>query len=78
MVKKIIHISIWILTAAALIALFVFARENYLTSPVKAVQVNIGRENDKGFIKEQQFLSDIEGIHKNSDIGTVNMAALQT
>ena len=77
MVKKILYIAIWVLTAAALIALFVFARENYLTSPVKAVRVDIGRESDKGFIKEQLFLDDIEGLHKNASIGTVNMAALQ-
>ena len=77
MVKKILYIAIWVLTAAALIVLFVFAREDYLTSPVKAVHVDIGRESDKGFIKEQQFLYDIEGLHRNAHIGTVNMVALQ-
>lgn len=77
MVKKIIYITIWILTAAALIALFVFAREDYLTSPVKAVNVNIEREGSKGFVNEEQLLADIKNLHKNANIGTVNMTAIQ-
>lgn len=77
MVKKIIHISIWVLTAAALIALFVFAREDYLTSPVTAVNVDIEREGDRGFVNEEQLLTDIENLHKKANIGTVNMAAIQ-
>lgn len=77
MVKKILSIVAWVLTAAALIALFVFAREDYLTSPVKAVKVNIEREGDSGFIKERFLLADIDKLRGNADIGTVNMIAIQ-
>ena len=77
MVKKILSIVAWVLTAVALIVLFVFARENYLTSPVKDVKVNIERESDSGFIKERLLLADINGLRGHSDIGTVNMSAIQ-
>jgi cell division protein FtsQ len=77
MVKKILSIVAWVLTAAALIVLFVFAREDYLTSPVKDVKVNIEREGDSGFIKERFLLADIDGLRGHADIGTVNMSAIQ-
>ena len=77
MVKKILSIVAWVVTAAALIALFVFAREDYLTSPVKAVKVNIERESDSGFIKERFLLADIDKLRGKSDIGTINMLTIQ-
>ena len=77
MVKMILSIVAWVITAAALIALFVFAREDYLTSPVKAVKVNIERENDSGFIKERFLLTDIDRLRGKSNIGTINMLAIQ-
>ncbi len=77
MVRKILSIVAWVVTAAALIALFVFAREDYLTSPVKAVKVNIERESDSGFIKERFLLADIDRLRGHSDIGTVNMLSIQ-
>lgn len=77
MVRKILSIVAWVLTAGALIALFVFAREDYLTSPVKAVKVNIKREGDSGFIKERFLLADIDRLRGHSDIGTVNMLSIQ-
>ena len=77
MVKKILSIVAWVLTAAALIALFVFAREDYLTSPVKEVKIDIERKHDSGFIKERMLLADIDGLRGHSDIGTVNMVTIQ-
>ncbi len=77
MVKKILSIVAWVLTAAALIALFVFAREDYLTSPVKGVKVYIERSGDSGFIKEPSLLTDIDRLRGNSNIGTVNMLTIQ-
>ena len=77
MVRKILSIVAWVLTAGALIALFVFAREDYLTSPVKAVKINIEREGDSGFIKERFLLADIDRLRGHSDIGTVNMLSIQ-
>lgn len=76
MVKKILSILAWVVTAGALIALFVFAREDYLTSPVKAVSLHIERCNDSGFIKERFLLADIERF-RNTDIGTFRLYDLQ-
>ena len=77
MVKKILSIVAWVLTAAALIVLFVFAREDYLSSPVKTVKVNIEREGDSGFIKERFLLADIDKLRGNANVGTVNMLTIQ-
>ena len=77
MVKKILSIVAWVLTAAALIVLFVFAREDYLTSPVKSVKVNIERNHDSGFIKERLLLADIDGLRGNANVGTINMLTIQ-
>lgn len=77
MVKKILSIVTWVLTAAALTALFVFAREDYLNSPIKALTVNIERESDSGFIKGRNILADIDGLRHSSNIGTVNLLAIQ-
>jgi len=77
MVKKILSIVTWVLTAAALTALFIFAREDYLTSPIKALTVNIERESDSGFIKGRGLLADIDGLRGTSNIGTVNMLTIQ-
>ena len=77
MVKKILCIVAWVISAAALVALFVFARENYLTSPIKAIKVNIEREGDNGFIKEQLLLDDINNPRGQANIGTINMVSIQ-
>ena len=77
MVKKILSIVAWVLTATLLILMFVFAREEYLTTPVKSVKVNIEREGDSGFIKERFLLADIDKLRGKADIGTVNMLTIQ-
>lgn len=77
MVKKILCIVTWVITAAALVALFVFAREDYLTSPITTVKVNIERERDSGFIKERLLLDDINNLRGNANIGTINMVTIQ-
>ena len=50
MVKKILSIVLWVATAAALVVLFIFARENYLNTPVKSV--NLMPATDSGFVRK--------------------------
>ena len=75
MVKKILSIVLWVVTAAALVALFVFARENYLTMPLKSIQLIPA--TDTGFVRKTALHDEIERICGKSDIGTVNMIAVQ-
>ena len=75
MVKKILSIVLWVVTAAALVVLFVFARENYLNAPVKAV--NLIPESDSGFVRRSELRDEIVGICDRHSIGTVNMVAIQ-
>ena len=75
MVKKILSILLWVVTAAALVVLFVFARENYLTTPLKSIQLIPA--TDTGFVRKTALHDEIEQICGNSKVGTVNMIAIQ-
>ena len=75
MVKKILSILLWVITAAALVVLFVFARENYLTTPLKSIQLIPA--TDTGFVRKTALHKEIEQICGNSKVGTVNMIAIQ-
>jgi cell division protein FtsQ len=75
MVKKILSILLWVVTAAALVVLFVFARENYLTTPLKSIQ--LFPETDTGFIRKAALHDEIDRICGKSNVGTVNMIAIQ-
>lgn len=75
MVKKILSILLWVVTAAALVVLFVFARESYLTTPLKSIQLI--PESDTGFVRKTALHDEIEQICGKSNVGTVNMIAVQ-
>lgn len=75
MVKKILSILLWVVTAAALVVLFVFARENYLTTPLKSI--HLIPTTDTGFVRKTALHDEIEQICGMSKVGTVNMIAIQ-
>ena len=75
MVKKILSIVLWVVTAAALVVLFIFARENYLNTPLKSVQLIT--ETDTGFVRKNELREELRQICGRSNIGTVNMIAVQ-
>ena len=75
MVKKILSIVVWVITAAALIALFVFARENYLDTRIQSI--NLIAESDSGFVKQSVLRDEIEMMCANKKVGTVNMMEIQ-
>ena len=75
MVKKILSILLWVVTAAALVVLFVFARENYQTTPLKSIQLLPA--SDTGFVRKTDLRNEIEQICGKSKVGTVNMIAIQ-
>ena len=75
MVKKILSILLWVATAAGLIFLFVFARENYLTTPLKSIQLL--PSSDTGFVRKTALHEELERICGKSKVGTVNMIAVK-
>ena len=75
MVKKILSILLWVVTAAALIALFVFARKDYLTTPLKSIQLIPSA--DTGFVRKTALHDELVRICGKSKIGTVDMMAVQ-
>ena len=76
MVKKILSILAWIVTAGGLIALFVAAREHYLDTPVHSVNLNIERGTDNGFVKKDAVIANIDAISSNTKIGSVNLEGI--
>ena len=75
MVKKILSILLWVVTGAALIALFVFAREDYLHTSLKSIQLLPSA--DTGFVRKTALHDEIERICGKKNIGTVDMVAIQ-
>ena len=75
MVKKILSIVLWVITAAALVVLFIFAREDYLNTPIQAV--NLMPTTDSGFVRRHELHDEIEGRYGRSKIGTVDMLKIQ-
>ena len=75
MVKKILSIVVWVITAGALVALFVFARENYLDKPIQSV--TLIPESDSGFVKRSVLHDDIVSMCVNKKVGTANMLEIQ-
>ena len=75
MVKKILSILLWVVTAAALIALFVFARENYLHTSLKSIQLQPSA--DTGFVRKTALHDEIARLCDKRNIGTLDMMAIQ-
>ena len=75
MVKKILSIVLWVVTAAALVVLFIFARENYLNTPLKSV--NLIPAADSGFVRRSVLHDEIEKAYGNAKVGTVDMIKIQ-
>ena len=66
----------WVVTAAALVVLFIFARENYLNTPLKSIQLI--SEADTGFVRKSELREELKHIcNKSKNIGTINMIAVQ-
>ena len=65
----------WVVTGAALIALFVFAREDYLTTPLKSIQLIPSA--DTGFVRKTALHDELVRVCNKRNVGTVDMVAVQ-
>ena len=75
MVKKILSIVLWVITAAAIVVLFIFARESYLNTPLKSI--NLMPAADSGFVRRSVLHEEIKKQCEHSMVGTVNMIKIQ-
>lgn len=62
MIKRILSLIVWFVSAAALLVLLGFAREAYHNSTVGDIQVHIVRAEAKGFIAETEVLQLLNEI----------------
>ena len=75
MVKKILSIVLWTITAVALILLFVFAREDYLNRPLNSVKLIT--ETDTGFVRKGVLCEELWKQCGSKKVGTVDMIKIQ-
>ena len=81
MVKKILKIALWVITGAALAALFVFGRKWYLETPLKGIVFQLERDRDNGFVEEDSVMSYVEAlcdIKHQAAIATIDMMQIRT
>lgn len=79
MVKKVLSIILWVITGAALIALFIFGRKSYLETPLKGISFTIERSHTKGFVENDSIIAHayaICGMDHQAAIATVDMMRL--
>lgn len=80
MVKKILSILVWVITAGGIITLFIFSRMNYLSTPLKSISISIEGATGHEFVNKDTLLCEISSIchidSKNS-IGNINMLQIE-
>ena len=73
MVKKILSILAWVVTAAGIVVLFIFARKNYLETPLQLQKPTIERASDTGFISRTAIMNDVDKICGETNVAGVDM-----
>lgn len=68
MIKRIINLIVWLVSAAALLVLLGFARQSYRNITVGDIQVHIVRADAKGFIDEAEVLQTLNA-HADTIVG---------
>lgn len=81
MVKRILTITTWILTAAALVALLGFARTVHYSLPVTGLELEIKQQQEGGFLSYNvvhKEITEMVGANRTKALGWTNIRALKT
>ena len=69
--NKILKISVWVLTIAAIACLWYFTHKDHVEHPLKGVEITLDRATEKGFIDKNavhhQIMKICDTVH-NKDI----------
>ncbi len=80
MVKRILEISTWVISAVGLIALLGFARIGHYSSPVTGLELEIVKEPEGGFLGYNQMHEEITtlvGANRTKSLGSLKVRNLQ-
>ena len=80
MVKKILSILVWVITAGGIVTLFIFSRMNYLSTPLKSISINIEGGAGHEFIDKDTLLCEIGTIchiSSKNTIGNIDMLQIE-
>ena len=78
--NKILKISVWVLTIAAIACLWFFTHKEHVEHPLKGIELTIHRENENGFIDkdvEYQKIMNICDTAKNKDITKIPLDSVR-
>lgn len=79
MVKKILSIVLWVVTGAAIITLFAFARKGYLETPLKGIGLNVERTHNVGFVENDSIIAQARSIcdmERHAAVADIDMMQL--
>lgn len=80
MVKKILKITLWVVTGAALIVLFVYGRKWYLETPLKGIRLQLERCHEQGFVDSDSviaYATTISGMENKASIASVDLLKIR-
>lgn len=80
MIKKILKISVWVLTIAAIVCLWYFIHKDHVENPLRRVDMTIEQPKGGGFIDSLTLYHDIMSIcdtAKNTDITMIPVDSIR-
>lgn len=80
MVKKVLSIILWVITAGAIVVLFVFGRKTYLDTPLKGIGFSLEQSSKRGCVEKDTMLSHIEqlcDLEHQAKISSIDMMKLK-
>ena len=81
MLKKILRISVWVLTVAAIACLWFFIRKQHIENPLKRVDLTLERTTENGFIDSLALYQNIMSIcdtANNTVIGDIPLDSVRS
>ena len=80
MVKKILKIALWVITGAALVALFIFGRKWYLETPLKNIAFQLERSHSNGYVEKDSVVTYAKAIcdmQHQASIASIDLMKIQ-
>jgi cell division protein FtsQ len=80
MIKRILSITTWILTALGMMALLGFARYTHFNMPVKGLELSIEAPVDGGFLSQVEMqgrISKMVGVNERKSLKSINISRLK-
>ena len=78
MIKKVLKISVWVLTVAAIAFLWYYTRKQHVERPLQHLDLTVERTGEKGFIDSLNLSHDIMSICDTANNTDISMIPLDS